>query len=96
MDLELKRKTEYELKQVLLSQQSPPYTFKTRLERAMLRVYKLADDNGLDDLRVQSQNIKTKLNYISDHSNQTSDGTLKSYLYLHDDLELIYDKVSKL
>lgn len=89
----LKKITEYELKQVLDSQKSYPYIFRTRLERALMRASILADEKGLTKLKKESEEIKEKLNYISDHSNQTSDGTLNSYLYLHSDLQTIYETV---
>lgn len=77
---------EVELDEILQLDKVRPYVFRTRLERtieraAQLKLYR-------EDLRLKKEvdNIKQKLYYISDHSNQTSDGTLKSFVVLKDDL----------
>jgi len=71
-----------------------PYVFRTRLERLLLKTIKYATctaDNGLKELCIS---MKNKLSYLSDQSNHTSDGTLRSYIVLKDDMEAIYQMIA--
>lgn len=85
-----------ELRDIIKLKKARPYTFRTRLERALVRITVLADTYSNEDLKVNCLDLKNKLGYISDHSNQTSDGTLKSFIHLEPEIEKIYRKVSSL
>ncbi|WMJ90285.1 hypothetical protein [Anaerocolumna sp. MB42-C2] len=70
-----------------------PYVFRTRLERTLnhsLRYAKEIENKELEDI---CDNMKDKLRYISDQSNQTSDGMLNSYVvlqeYINEALKLV-------
>lgn len=75
-----------ELKNLLQSGNSRPYIFRTRLERTIERVQYLAEIENNQDIKTRCLNLKNKLNFISDQSNQTSDGTLRSFSYLKKDI----------
>lgn len=75
-----------EVKDILGMKNERPYVFRTRVERGMLRIAKLSEKEGLNEIESLSKEIKDKLNFMSDKSNQTSDGTLQSYMFLKDDL----------
>ena len=79
---------------ILSLQKESPYVFRTRLERAIIHSIKYAvsvDDKVLENACVS---LRKKLNYISDQSNQTSDGTLNSYLILQNDFNSIIKYMS--
>lgn len=63
-----------------------PYVFKTRLQRAIIqtRKYSVEENNGR--LMELCQQLEEKLRFISDQSNQTSDGELRSFLVLREDM----------
>lgn len=86
-----------ELKKVLASGNISPYIFRTRLERTLIRVSKLSehlhDPNLIKEIVQTCQDMRRKLNYISDKSNQTPEGTLSSYILLRDDIIGLLKKV---
>lgn len=84
---DFKMTVETELSDILKLRQSRPYVFRTRLERALERTLYFATNSSRTDILNLCSQIKEKLNYISDQSNQTSDGTLKSFTFLEDDIE---------
>lgn len=63
-----------------------PYVFKTRLQRAIIQTQKYSDEKNNGKLRELCQQLEEKLRFISDQSNQTSDGELRSYLVLKEDM----------
>ena len=71
-----------------------PYVFRTRLERLLLKTITFANLTGNDILKAVCINTKNKLNYISDQSNHTADGILRSFIVLKDDMESIYKLVA--
>jgi hypothetical protein len=79
-----------QLDEVLESRTSRPYIFRTRLERLIIRLTTFFESEGTPDQRVSIQticaSIKNKINYISDKSNQNSEGELNSYGYFKEDL----------
>lgn len=75
-----------EWQDVLNSSVVRPYIFRTRFERALLRTITYAKVNSLINIEKQCKMMETKLSFISDHSNQTSDGTLQSFKALEDDM----------
>lgn len=66
-----------------------PYVFKTRLQRAIVETKKYCEVKSERELWTQIEELEDKIKYISDQSNQTSDGELRSYLILKDDIEKI-------
>lgn len=66
-----------------------PYVFKTRLQRAIVETKKYCKEKSERELWTQIEELEDKIKYISDQSNQTSDGELRSYLILKDDIEKI-------
>ena len=66
-----------------------PYVFKTRLQRAILRTTKYGMEQDDTSLQQLCEKLEHKLAFISDQSNQTSDGELRSYLILKEDMEQI-------
>ncbi|MCR8852856.1 hypothetical protein [Lysinibacillus fusiformis] len=78
---------ENEIINLLSSKNSRPYIFRTRLERVLERLLNYSEKNNLTLLRNKSLEVKSKLSYISDQSNQTSDGSLKSFVFLESDIK---------
>lgn len=72
-----------------------PYVFKTRLNRAILRTKRYADERNDVSLKLLCDQLEMRMKYISDQSNQTSDGELRSFLVLKDDIEKIRNEVQK-
>lgn len=66
-----------------------PYVFRTRLERAINHALKYAQESKDVYLKELCENIKRKLNYISDQSNQTADGMLNSFMILQHDINSV-------
>lgn len=66
-----------------------PFLFRTRLERTLIKTMKYSEciDNNLFCFANRCLN---KLKNICDKSNMTSDGRLRSYCLLYDDLTKIY------
>lgn len=73
-----------EIEKLFETKNGRPYLFRTRLERLIirLRVQAKHDENILDICN----KIYDKLQCISDKSNQTPEGTLKSFVYIEEDL----------
>ncbi|MCX7572029.1 hypothetical protein OS242_19005 [Tumebacillus sp. DT12] len=83
-----------EIDTVLESGNLRPYVFRTRLERVLVRITALLEDNNKKAEVVSKCNdIRRKLNYISDKSNQTPDGTLNSYIFLKGEIESLKQMV---
>ena len=62
-----------------------PYVFKTRLQRAILKTKKYGMEQDDTSLQQLCEKLEHKLAFISDQSNQTSDGELRSYLILKEE-----------
>lgn len=71
-----------------------PYVFKTRLQRAIMETKKYCNDVSDNELLMLVARLEDNMRYISDQSNQTSDGELKSYALLYDDIEAIVKYVT--
>lgn len=82
-----------ELENLIYVHNIRPYVFRTRLERVLMRASILADEQAQEDILSIINDVKDKLNYISDQSNQTSDGTVKSFSFLEPDLKSLYLKI---
>lgn len=79
---------------ILTMKKSTPYVFRTRLERTINLTLKHSRENGNKDLFDMANKMLEKLQYISDQSNQTSDGCLNSFLVLEDDMLALRDKLA--
>lgn len=70
-----------------------PYLFRTRLERTLFRIEAQAKEYNDKEMLNFCSELMNKINCISDKSNQTPDGTLKSFVYLEKDLINLKHKV---
>ena len=74
------------LNELLESSQIRPYLFRTRFERSMLRILNYANENGNTVLYEAANKSLNKLKFITDKSNTTSCGMLRSYVLLENDM----------
>ena len=88
----MKNKLYQEWNNILLLEKSSPYVFRTKLERVLNHTIKYADMEKNNQLLEACKLIAHKLKYISDQSNQTSDGCLNSFIILKEDMLSIKDK----
>ena len=79
---------------ILLLEKSSPYVFRTKLERVLNHTIKYATMEKNKQLLEACNTIAHKLQYISDQSNQTSDGCLNSFIILKEDMLFIKNKVN--
>lgn len=70
-----------------------PYVFKTRLHRAIIQTQKYGNEKNNGKLMELCQQLEDKMRFISDQSNQTSDGELRSYLVLKEDMQKIRNEM---
>lgn len=71
---------------ILKMDKEKPYVFRTRLNRAILKTEKYGREfHRAESLKLCGR-IREKMNCISDQSNHNSDGELRSYLVLKDDI----------
>lgn len=89
----MKKKLFQEWNNILLLEKSSPYVFRTRLERTINHTIKYANVENNNKLLEACKLIAHKLNYISDQSNQTSDGCLNSFIILKQDIMDIKAKI---
>lgn len=75
-----------EWNKILDMRDASPYLFRTRIERIINHSINYASEINNTKLKNICELIRYKLNYISDQSNQTSDGMLNSYRVLHDNM----------
>lgn len=66
-----------------------PYVFKTRINRAIKKTKLYGKECKNDLLCKLCDQIEEKMLYISDQSNQTTDGQLRSFLVLKKDIHEI-------
>ena len=83
-----------EWNRILLLEKASPYVFRTRLERVVNHTIRYADSEKDNMLLNICRNVLTKLQYISDQSNQTSEGCLNSFIVLKADMVSIRDALS--
>ena len=76
---------------ILQLEKSSPYVFRTRLERMINKTKKYAKEISDFELELICDSISEKLCYLSDQSNQTSDGCLNSFLVLKNDIMKVRD-----
>lgn len=82
----MKKRLYQEWDKILLLEKASPYVFRTRLERALNHTARYADCENDNQLSEICKLIAHKLMYISDQSNQTSDGCLNSFNILKQDM----------
>lgn len=85
-----------EWENILTLEKASPYRFRTKLERSLNHTLKYAKMENNAYLEKLCDNINYKLNFISDQSNQTSDGCLKSFNVLKQDILVIKNELDKL
>lgn len=78
-----------EQNEILLLEKASPYVFRTKLERVLNHTIKYANCENDNQLLEACKSIVNKLKYISDQSNQTSDGCLNSFIVLKQDMLLV-------
>lgn len=78
----MKKRLYQEWDNILLLEKVSPYVFRTKLERVLDHTVKYADSENDNQLLAACKSIIHKLKYISDQSNQTSDGCLNSFIVL--------------
>lgn len=78
-----------EWESILSLEKSSAYLFRTRLQRTIKHTLKYAKKESNTNLELKCNEIMEKLRYISDHSNQTSTGSLNSFLVLKNDMNSI-------
>ena len=83
-----------ELNGLLELSNTRPYVFRTRFDRVLEKLQLISQKEIRTDIEKQCLKIKEKMMYISDQSNQTSDGTLKSFVILKGDIENLLKLVS--
>lgn len=88
----MKNKLYQEWNNILLLEKSSPYVFRTKLERTLNHTIKYATMKKNNQLLEACKTIAHKLQYISDQSNQTSDGCLNSFIILKEDMLSIKNK----
>lgn len=82
----MKEKLNQEWSNILLLEKTSPYVFRTKLERVINHTIKYANYENDNQLLEVCKLIIHKLKYISDQSNQTSDGCLNSFVVLKQDM----------
>lgn len=85
----MKEKLYQEWNSILLSEKASPYVFRTKLERALNHTVRYANSEKDNQLLEACELIAHKLRYISDQSNQTSDGCLNSFIVLKQDMLVV-------
>lgn len=81
---------------ILSLENASPYLFRTRLERTVNHILKYATITNNSCLIELCNVIMYKLQYISDQSNQTSDGCLKSFQVLKQDMLTVKTQLNSL
>lgn len=79
----------------LFNLKNRPYLFRTRLERILIRLEAQAKELNDENVLSLCSELMDKLKCISDKSNQTADGTLKSFIYLKEDLINLNKKIEE-
>lgn len=87
------KKLNQEWSNILALEKSSPYVFRTRLERVLNHTIRYANSVKNEQLLEICKLVIHKLQYISDQSNQTSDGCLNSFIILKQDMLKIKDEL---
>ena len=81
---------------ILTLENTSPYLFRTKLERSLNHTVKYAKMENNNHLLELCNGIIYKLQYISDQSNQTSDGCLKCFIVLKQDILAVKAELNSL
>lgn len=84
-----KQNLEKTLNLLIDSHNMRPFLFRTRFERIMIRLIAYANETEQTVLADLVESSLDKMKAIIDKSNTTSDGTLRSYILLQDDMRQI-------
>lgn len=87
--IETKKLISDSLRQLIGTPNMRPFVFRTRFERNMIRLSAYARETQQTELYSFSQSLLKKMQCIIDKSNTTSDGTLRSYVLLVDDMKCL-------
>lgn len=82
----MKKNLVQEWSKILLLEKTSPYVFRTRLERTIKHTLNYAEKEKDEQIISRCKGLLEKLQYISDQSNQTADGSLNSYRVLKKEL----------
>ena len=82
----MKKNLIQEWSKILLLEKASPYVFRTRLERTIKHTLNYAEKEKDEQIVSRCKGLLEKLQYISDQSNQTADGSLNSYRVLKKEL----------
>ena len=82
----MKKNLIQEWSKILLLEKASPYVFRTRLERTIKHTINYAEKDNSDQITYKCKELLDKLQYISDQSTQTADGSLNSYRVLYKEL----------
>lgn len=85
----MRKKLNQEWNNILLLEKASPYVFRTKLERTINHTIRYANCENDKQLLQVCELIINKLKYISDQSNQTSEGSLNSFIVLKQDMLVI-------
>ena len=93
--LERKNQATSALLSLLEDSKARPFLFRTRFERTMIKLQsfaRLVNDNTLEAEAINSLN---KMRSIVDKSNSTSDGVLRSFVILEDDICALLNMITQ-
>lgn len=93
--LERKNQATSALLSLLEDSKARPFLFRTRFERTMIKLHsfaRLVNDNMLE---AEALNSLNKMRSIVDKSNSTSDGVLRSFDILEDDIRALLNMIMR-
>lgn len=93
--LERKNQATSALLSLLEDSKARPFLFRTRFERTMIKLHsfaRLVNDNMLE---AEALNSLNKMRSIVDKSNSTSDGVLRSFVILEDDIRALLNMIMR-
>lgn len=93
--LERKNQATSALLSLLEDSKARPFLFRTRFERTMIKLQsfaRLVNDNTLE---AEALNSLNKMRSIIDKSNSTSDGVLRSFVILEDDIRALLNMIMR-
>jgi hypothetical protein len=92
--LERKNQTTSALLSLLDDSKARPFLFRTRFERTMIKLQSFARLVNDKTLEAEALNSLYKMRSIVDKSNSTSDGVLRSFVILEDDIRALLNMIT--
>lgn len=92
-NLKINENLKNSLSDLIESKDTRAFLFRTRFERVMLKIIKYSKAENNVKLYKLSLECLKKMKGICDKSNMTSDGVLRSYGLLVDDMKEIYSHI---